>query len=160
MNSSDLSASSSESWWWSMHCNSFSISVNRETCLLHCSTISDSFANNNRSTRRWWVDRVAEQDDIVESDWVDLATIFNFIFIYFLSFMHNPKSKLPTMAERGLVMVMHSVIIGVILYAIMTFLMHQSAAVAENRSICIAAVVLIYMIVFGHGMPGHINSNI
>jgi hypothetical protein len=75
--------------------------------------------------------------------------------------MHNQKQNYnQTMAERGLVMVMHSVIIGAVLYAIMTFLLHQSATVAENRSICIAAVVLIYMIVFGHGMPNHINPNI
>ena len=64
------------------------------------------------------------------------------------------------MAERGLVMVVHSVIIGAVLYAIMTFLLHQSPIVAENRSICIAAVVLIYMIVFGHGMPGRINPQL
>jgi uncharacterized membrane-anchored protein len=64
------------------------------------------------------------------------------------------------MVERGLVMVVHSAIIGAVLYAIMTFLLHQSATVAENRSICIAAVVLIYMIVFGHGLPTHINSQL
>jgi hypothetical protein len=64
------------------------------------------------------------------------------------------------MVERGLNMVMHSVIIGAILYAIMTFALHQSPIVAENRSICIAAVVLIYMIVFGHGLPGHINPQL
>ena len=64
------------------------------------------------------------------------------------------------MAERGLVMVMHSVIIGAVLYAIMTFMLHQSAAVAENRSICIAAAVLIYMVVFGHGLPGSINPQL
>ena len=64
------------------------------------------------------------------------------------------------MAERGLVMVMHSAIIGAVLYAIMTILLHQSPAVAENRSICIAAAVLIYMVVFGHGMPGQINAQL
>ena len=64
------------------------------------------------------------------------------------------------MVERGLDMVLHSAIIGAVLYAIMTFALHQSAAVAENRSICIAAVVLIYMIVFGHGMPGRINPQL
>jgi len=75
--------------------------------------------------------------------------------------MHNPiQNHNSTMAERGLVMVMHSVIIGAVLYAIMTFLFHQSAAVAENRSICIAAAVLIYMIVFGHGLPGNINAQL
>lgn len=64
------------------------------------------------------------------------------------------------MAERGLVMVMHCAIIGAVLYAIMTFLLHQSPAVAENRSICIAAAALIYMIVFGHGLPGQVNSQL
>lgn len=64
------------------------------------------------------------------------------------------------MAERGLVMVMHSAIIGVILYGIMTFVLRQSATVAENRSICIAAAALIYMIVFGHGLPGRVNPQL
>ena len=57
-------------------------------------------------------------------------------------------------------MVLHSAIIGAVLYAIMTFLLHQSVAVAENRSICIAAAVLIYMVVFGHGLPGSINPQL
>jgi hypothetical protein len=64
------------------------------------------------------------------------------------------------MNERGLTMVMHSVVIGVALYAMMVLILKQSPAVAENRSICIAAVVLLYMIVFGHGMPGRINSHL
>lgn len=59
--------------------------------------------------------------------------------------------------ERGLVMVVHSVILGVILYLIMVFGLRQQAAVAENRSILIASVVLIYMIVFGHGLPVRMN---
>ena len=64
------------------------------------------------------------------------------------------------MIERGLTMVVHSVIIGVALYAIMTLMLKQSPAVAENRSICIAAAVLIYMIVYGHGLPGRINAQL
>ena len=64
------------------------------------------------------------------------------------------------MAERGLVMAMHSAIIGAILYAIMTFVLRQPAAVAENRSICIAAAALIYMVVFGHGLPGRVNPQL
>ena len=64
------------------------------------------------------------------------------------------------MAERGLTMLMHSVVIGVAVYAIMVFLLQQSPAVAENRSILIASAVLIYMIVFGHGLPGRMNSQI
>ena len=60
--------------------------------------------------------------------------------------------------ERGLVMVLHSVIIGIILYLIMVLGLRQQANVAENRSILIAAVVLIYMILFGHGLPLKINK--
>lgn len=57
-------------------------------------------------------------------------------------------------------MVLHSVILGVILYMVMIFGLRQQAAVAENRSILIAAVVLIYMIVFGHGLPVKMNPRI
>jgi hypothetical protein len=57
-------------------------------------------------------------------------------------------------------MVMHSVVIGVALYAIMTLFLKQSPAIAENRSILVAACVLIYMIVYGHGLPGRINTQI
>jgi len=59
--------------------------------------------------------------------------------------------------ERGLTMVLHSLIIGIVLYFIMTLGLQQEAIVAENRSILIAACVLIYMIVFGHGLPIKIN---
>jgi len=55
--------------------------------------------------------------------------------------------------ERGLIMVMHSVIIGIVLYLLMFYVLKQPQSVAENRSILIAAVILIYMILFGHGMP-------
>ena len=60
--------------------------------------------------------------------------------------------------ESGLMMVLHSAIIGVILYFIMTLGLNQSAKVAENRSVLIAAVVLIYMVLFGHGMPNKLNK--
>jgi len=60
--------------------------------------------------------------------------------------------------ERGLVMVLHSVIIGIILYLIMVLGLGQQANVAENRSILIASVILIYMILFGHGLPLKINK--
>ena len=62
--------------------------------------------------------------------------------------------------ERGLMMLLHSAIIGVILYLIMVFLLKQRPIVAENRSLLIAALVLIYMIVFGHGLPTSINRNL
>jgi hypothetical protein len=62
--------------------------------------------------------------------------------------------------ERGLTMLVHSVVIGFILYLIMTFLLGQKQAIAEDRSILIAAVILVYMVLFGHGLPTNINKNI
>jgi len=55
--------------------------------------------------------------------------------------------------ERGLMMLLHAVIIGLILYFIMLFGFKQTQSVAENRSILMGAIVLIYMILFGHGLP-------
>ena len=62
--------------------------------------------------------------------------------------------------ERGLSMLLHSLIIGILLYLFMIFALGQNSIVAENRSILIAAVILIYMILFGHGLPKSINKNI
>jgi len=62
--------------------------------------------------------------------------------------------------ERGLMMLLHSAIIGVVLYLLMVFALKQSQPVAENRSILLAALVLIYMILFGHGMPYKLNKMI
>ena len=59
--------------------------------------------------------------------------------------------------ERGLSMLLHSVIIGIILYIVMIFGLGQKSNVAENRSILIASFVLIYMILFGHGLPLKLN---
>ena len=55
--------------------------------------------------------------------------------------------------ERGLMMLLHSVIIALILYVMMLFVLKQPARMAENRSLVLGAVVLIYMILFGHGLP-------
>lgn len=55
-------------------------------------------------------------------------------------------------------MLVHSVIIGFILYVIMVFLLKQEKIVAENRSILLASVILIYMILFGHGLPVKLNK--
>ena len=52
------------------------------------------------------------------------------------------------MIERGLIMVLHSVVIGVVLYLLMVFVFNQNTKMAEYRSILVAAVVLIYMILF------------
>ena len=62
--------------------------------------------------------------------------------------------------ERGLIMVLHSVIIGLVLYMLMVFAFNQSPKMAENRSVLVAAVVLIYMVLFGHGLPTRLNKDL
>jgi hypothetical protein len=52
----------------------------------------------------------------------------------------------------------HSVVITVILYIIMKFFLKQSESMSLNRSILIGAIALIYMILFGHGLPTHLNK--
>jgi hypothetical protein len=61
--------------------------------------------------------------------------------------------------ERGLMMLVHSAMIGLFVYGIMIYA-GQRQAVAENRSLIMFAAVLVYMIVFGHGMPTRINKNL
>lgn len=62
--------------------------------------------------------------------------------------------------ERGLTMLLHAVIIGIILYLIMVYILGQKPMVAENRSLLISAFILAYMILFGHGLPTSINKNL
>ena len=62
--------------------------------------------------------------------------------------------------ERGGVMLAHSAMIGIAIYLMMRYVFNQSALVAEDRSIVIGAFVLIYMVMFGHGMPGQMNRNL
>lgn len=57
-------------------------------------------------------------------------------------------------------MFLHSLIIGILLFLIMFYLLKQPRLIAENRSILVAAFVLIYMILFGHGLPTSVNKNI
>lgn len=62
--------------------------------------------------------------------------------------------------ETGRMMLLHSVLIGILLYIFMIYVLNQKQVVAENRSILLAALVLIYMILFGHGLPNAINKNL
>ena len=57
-------------------------------------------------------------------------------------------------------MLLHSIIIGLILYIVMVFVFKQNDKVAENRSILISAFILIYMIIFGHNIPNKINDDL
>ena len=61
--------------------------------------------------------------------------------------------------ERGLIMALHSALIALVIYTAMRF-MNVDPLVAEDRSLVIFAILLFYMIVFGHNMPTSINKNI
>jgi hypothetical protein len=54
--------------------------------------------------------------------------------------------------ERGIIMLLHSLLIGVFIYIFMIYL-GQPQKIAENRSVLLAALILVYMILFGHGLP-------
>tara|TARA_A100001015_G_scaffold299907_1_gene384598 strand:- start:550 stop:744 length:195 start_codon:yes stop_codon:yes gene_type:complete len=62
--------------------------------------------------------------------------------------------------EKGRMMILHSAIIGILLYTLMVFVIGQDKDVAENRSILLSAAILIYMVVFGHGLPTSINKKL
>jgi ACR3 family arsenite efflux pump ArsB len=62
--------------------------------------------------------------------------------------------------ENGRMMLLHSIIIGMLLYIFMIFVLGQKQIVAENRSILLAALILVYMILFGHQLPTSINKNL
>ena len=51
--------------------------------------------------------------------------------------------------ENGRTMLLHSTIIGLLLYVFMIYILGQKQEVVENRSILIASLILIYMIMFG-----------
>ncbi len=57
-------------------------------------------------------------------------------------------------------MIIHSILLGLVLYVIMIYVLGQRQIVAENRSILIAALVLIYMVIFGHGLPNKLNKDL
>jgi hypothetical protein len=57
-------------------------------------------------------------------------------------------------------MMLHALMIGIVLYLVMVFILNQEPAVAEDRSVLLGAIVLVYMVLFGHGVPGAVNKHI
>jgi hypothetical protein len=53
---------------------------------------------------------------------------------------------------------LHAFLITIVLYLIMLFGLRQSSTKALNRSLLIGAISLIYMILFGHSLPTHVNN--
>ena len=62
--------------------------------------------------------------------------------------------------ESGTTMLFHALIIMLVSYVLMCCVLGQSSAVAEDRSVLLGGVVLVYMVLFGHGMPGRVNPRI
>ena len=57
------------------------------------------------------------------------------------------------MGERGLIMCVHSITIALVYYGIMYYLFKQSSIIAENRSVLLGGITLVYMVMFGHDFP-------
>jgi len=62
--------------------------------------------------------------------------------------------------ERGLMHLLHSVVIGVVLYLALVYGLKWSAGKSENMSVFVGGLALVYMVMFGHGLPTKINSNL
>ena len=57
-------------------------------------------------------------------------------------------------------MLVHSVVIMLVLFVVMHYGIGQAVAVAEDRSVAIGGLVLLYMVAFGHGLPKRLNPNL
>ena len=62
--------------------------------------------------------------------------------------------------NSSVTMVLHSIVITAVLFVIMTMIFNQNTETALTRSVLAGAVILIYMILFGHGLPTSINKNL
>lgn len=77
---------------------------------------------------------------------------FEYIYILYRDIIYT--------IETGRTMFLHSVVIGIVAYLFMIYALGQSQMVAENRSFLLGAVVLAYMIMFGHGLPTSVNKGL
>ena len=57
-------------------------------------------------------------------------------------------------------MVFHMLLIVLALYVVMRYVLGQSPRMAEDRSVLLGGVALVYMVLYGHGMPRRINPAI
>ena len=62
--------------------------------------------------------------------------------------------------DSGSMMLFHSVLLMLLSYVLMRYVLGQSSSVAEDRSVLLGGVALVYMVLFGHGMPGRVNPRI
>ena len=64
------------------------------------------------------------------------------------------------MAENPLMMVLHGVLIGVVLFFGMTQGLGQSQDKAMARSVLLGTLATAYMVVYGHELPSTVNPNL
>jgi len=57
-------------------------------------------------------------------------------------------------------MMFHALLIIIALYVFMCCVLGQSTRVAEARSVALGGVALVYMVLYGHGLPGRVNPNV
>ena len=62
--------------------------------------------------------------------------------------------------ESGSAMLFHAILIMLLSYVLMRYALGQSASVAEDRSVLLGGVALVYMVLFGHKLPGRVNPHI
>ena len=62
--------------------------------------------------------------------------------------------------ESGTTMLFHAILLMLLSYVLMRYVLGQRSAVAEDRSVLLGGVVLVYMVLFGHRMPGRVNPSI
>lgn len=60
--------------------------------------------------------------------------------------------------EGALNHLLHAIVLSIILYGMMRYILKQSQTMSLNRSLLVGAVALIYMILFGHRFPSHLNK--
>lgn len=87
--------------------------------------------------------------------------VFRDIGIYYYIFNnYKLQLKFNKMAESGFTMIVHALIAFAVLYAIMKYGLHQSESVAQDRSALFSGIILVYMVMFGHGAPTRVNPNL
>jgi len=62
--------------------------------------------------------------------------------------------------DSGSMMLFHAVLLMLLSYVLMFYVLGQSSSVAEDRSVLLGGVALVYMVLFGHGLPGRVNPRI
>lgn len=55
-------------------------------------------------------------------------------------------------------MVLHSALIALVFYILMVYAFKQNYMIAETRSVFLGGIVLLYMLMYGHSLPGKINK--